>query len=223
MGAARNGGGGMTALTDTLAVIRDDAEAIEHAIHDGRLTPHGILLAGTEVVLEIAESRAQGARTPGGLPTLVAADYADNPAAFCARMRTALALAAQLHHAPQLLPMLTATNLILLPAVRVELGWGVLDTDVWRRVTAVPELLGDALDEDGGQVLLVLEGRGPVTYRRGERVWARAPQPDAITVLGCIAPDCAAEGPYTLTDDGLMCPAHTADHALAETAGGDEQ
>lgn len=179
----------MTVLDETLAEIRADAGAIEHAMHEGRLTPRGIRLAGTEVVLEIAISNCQASGVPGGLPALVAADYADDPLAFCARMRTALCLSAQLHGATALLPMLTATNLVLLPAVRVGAGWAVLETGVWRRVAAQPELVGDGDDEDGGGVELLLEGRGPVTYRRGEKVWAR----DAATHTAAL--EAAGEDP----------------------------
>jgi hypothetical protein len=113
-----------------------------------------------------------------------------------------------------------------IPAVRVEQGWSVEIEGRWFRVVAEPLLLGDSLDEDGGRVQLLITGPGVsvvdlATFRRGERVWARAPQPGAIETLGCINPECPAPGPYELTEAGLMCKAHLADHALAETTGPD--
>ena len=128
--------------------------------------PDSVLHAEIKWARDYAEKR-------GGVDALAIEDYEHDPAAFCARMRTALPLSAQLHHHPELLPVLTATDLIYLPAVRVERGWEVLDAGVWRLVAAEPELLGDGEDEDGGRVQLLLADVGTAVYRRGERVWAR--------------------------------------------------
>lgn len=117
-------------------------------------------------------------------------------------------------------------NCVFIPAVRVEGGWSIEIEGRWFHVSAEPMLLGDSLDDDGGRVQFLITGPGVsivdlATFRRGERVWAKAPQPDAIPTLGCILPDCTDEGPYVMTDKGLMCESHLTDHALAETAGPD--
>lgn len=117
-------------------------------------------------------------------------------------------------------------NCALLPAVRVDAGWSIEIEGRWFQVAAEPLLLGYSMDEDGGRVQFLVTGPGVAvvdlaTFRRGERVWCKAPQPDAIPTLGCILPDCTDDGPYVMTDKGLMCAGHTADHALAETAGPD--
>lgn len=165
----------MTVIDDVLAVVRADAEAIEHAMLEGRVTDPAVALPA-QLVIEIAVSHCQASAVPGGLPALIAGEYDSDPAAFCARIVPALAASARLHGVPELLPVLTRTHVVHLYAVRVELGWAVLDVDTWRRVVAEPELVGDDLDDCGGGtagVVLTLEGRGPVTYRRAERVWAR--------------------------------------------------
>ncbi|MGH3416758.1 MAG: hypothetical protein ACRDVE_04395 [Actinocrinis sp.] len=115
-------------------------------------------------------------------------------------------------------------NLAFLPAVRVETKWSIEIEGRWFTVVGEPMLLGDGQDQDGGRIQFLITGPGVTvvdlaTFQRGERVWAKAPAPDAIATLGCIDPDCAAQGPFTLTDKGLMCDGHLADHALAETAG----
>jgi len=117
-------------------------------------------------------------------------------------------------------------NCAFIPAARVENEWSIEIEGRWFQVVGEPLLLGDSMDVDGGRVQFTITGPGVglvdlATFRRGERLWAKAPQPDAIETLGCIYQDCDAPGPYTLTDDGLMCVGHTADHALAETAGPD--
>lgn len=117
-------------------------------------------------------------------------------------------------------------NCAFIPAVRVENDWSIEIEGRWFHVVGEPMLLGNGEDQDGGRVQLLITGPGVgvvdlATFRRGERVWAKAPQPDALETLGCIYTECDADGPFTLTDDGLMCPGHTADHALAETAGPD--
>ena len=113
-----------------------------------------------------------------------------------------------------------------IPAARIEAGWHVLIEDRWFRVIDEPELLGDDLDDDGGRVRLHVTGPGVsvldmVVFRRGERVWCRAPRPDVIPTLGCADADCPVEGPYTLTEAGLLCRGNLAAYALAETAGPD--
>lgn len=118
-------------------------------------------------------------------------------------------------------------NCARIPAARVENDWQVEIEGRWFRVVAEPQLIGDGEDEDGGRVQLLVAGPGVevvdlVTFRRGERIWCKAPDPDALATLGCIFPDCDAVGPYTLTDLGLMCNGHVAAHALAETAGPDD-
>lgn len=115
-------------------------------------------------------------------------------------------------------------NCVFLPAVRVDAGWSVEIEGRWFQVAAEPVLVGTGDDEDGGRVQFLITGPGVAvvdlaTFRRGERVWCKAPQPEVIETLGCVDPECDAPGPYTLTDDGLMCNGHLAVHALAETAG----
>lgn len=164
----------MTVLDDTLAVIREDAKALGIAAARGHFAS---LTTAPDAVLvhEIAWARHY-AEGRGGVDALAIEDYEHDRAAYCARILDALWRSAQIHHAPELWPVLTCTDRIHLYAVRVQLGWAVLDADVWRRVVAQPELVGDGLDDCGGGtagVVLVLEARGPVTYRRAERVWAR--------------------------------------------------
>jgi len=119
-------------------------------------------------------------------------------------------------------------NCARIPAARVENGWSVEIEGRWFLVVAEPQLLGSGEDQDGGRVQLLVVGPGVevvdfAMFRRGERLWCKAPDPDAVALLGCIFPDCAAEGPYELTDFGLMCAGHVAAHALAETAGPDHE
>jgi hypothetical protein len=117
---------------------------------------------------------------------------------------------------------------VFLPAVRVENGWSIELEGRWHQVVGEPLLLGDSTDEDGGRVQLLVTGPGVsvvdlATFLRGERVWARAPRPQEIETLGCMRAECAADGPFTLTDDGLLCRVHLADHILAEAQGGEDQ
>lgn len=91
----------MTLLDETRA-----AEAIEHAEHVGLLI-HPELLPDTDVLAAIALVAQQAELLPGGLAALLAGDYADDPAAFCLRMRRALGLAAHIHHAEDQYPALT--------------------------------------------------------------------------------------------------------------------
>lgn len=170
----------MTVLDDTLAVIRADAVALEVAAHRGHITAMDEA-SPTVLVEEIAWSQHY-AEGRGGVAAVAAQDYEDDRLAYCQRWRQALACSARLHKAGHLLPVLTRTDVTHLPAVRVERDWAVLDTDTWRRVVAEPQLLGDGEDEDGGRVELALEGRGPVSYRRGERLWARNPETHAAAL-----------------------------------------
>ncbi len=89
--------------------IRTDAEAIEHAVHDGTLVSLG-LLPDVDVLVAIASVTTEARLLPGGLGALMAGDYADDPGAFCRRMRNALWRAAQIHQAEDLYPQLVGGN-----------------------------------------------------------------------------------------------------------------
>jgi hypothetical protein len=119
-----------------------------------------------------------------------------------------------------------------IPAVRIELDWSVWFEGRWLTVVGEPILVGDSLDEDGGRVRLLLlaprtSGARLITFRRGERVWVRAPRPDDLTILGCTNPQCANEGPFELVGVQLWCLPHLADRVrdalLAETAGDNDE
>ena len=100
----------MTVLDTTLAaVIRADAEALEHAMREGRVTDPETVLPGV-LVQEIALSNSEAYALPGGMGALIASDYDADPWAFCARMVVALRVSAQLHQTPELLPLLTGTD-----------------------------------------------------------------------------------------------------------------
>jgi hypothetical protein len=102
----------MTILNTTTlaAVIRADAEAIEHAMREGRVTDPETVLPGV-LVQEIALSNSDAYALPGGMGAVIADDYDADPWAFCARMSVALRVSAQLHQAaPELLPLLTGTD-----------------------------------------------------------------------------------------------------------------
>lgn len=161
----------MTILDDTLAAIRADAEALEVAAVREHLTN---LTSAPDAVLvqEIAWSLSIAAPF-GGVAVLAAEDYEHDRHAYSSRYRDALWCSARLHNAGDLWPLLTCTDMIHLPAVRVERGWEVLDEGTWRVVAAEPVLVGDGEDEDGGRVELLLGDLGPAVYRRGEKVWAR--------------------------------------------------
>ncbi len=75
-----------------LDLVRDDAEAIEHAIHTGLLPDPACPLM--ELAGIVAAVRDQARLTPGGIPALCAADYCDEPALFPRRMNEALHRAA---------------------------------------------------------------------------------------------------------------------------------
>jgi len=95
----------MTVLDDTLAaVIRADAEALEHAMREGRVTDPETTLPGV-LVHEIAQSNSDAYACEGGMGALIAGDYDADPWAFCARMSVALRVSARLHQAPELLPL----------------------------------------------------------------------------------------------------------------------
>ncbi len=116
-------------------------------------------------------------------------------------------------------PMCVSKDAALLPAVMVMAGWEIEVEHRWFTVFGDPR-------HDGDQVQLWFRGPGvPVLdtaiFGCSERVWARAPQPGALETLGCINPDCGNDGPYVMTDKGLMCEGCVTDHALAETAGPD--
>ncbi|HLK43435.1 MAG TPA: hypothetical protein VKV34_08840 [Thermoleophilia bacterium] len=100
----------MTVLDTTLAaVIRADAEALEHAMREGRVTDPETVLPGV-LVQEIALSNSEAYALPGGMGALIASDYDADPWAFCARMVVALRVSVQLHDAEALLPLLTGTD-----------------------------------------------------------------------------------------------------------------
>ncbi len=91
----------MTLIDD----IRTSGEAIEHALHEGRLAFLG-LLPDSDVLRAMVLVAEEARLVPGGLATLMAGDYDDDPAAFCRRMHTALFRAAQMHRAVELYPQL---------------------------------------------------------------------------------------------------------------------
>lgn len=90
----------------TLDEIRDDAEAIEHALHEQLLRDLG-LRTDAEVVLAIAEVRAEAAQRSLSLAEVAAYDYADNEAAWPPRWCAALWRSCQIHHAQDQYPALT--------------------------------------------------------------------------------------------------------------------
>jgi hypothetical protein len=94
--------------------IYADAEAIEHALHERLIADLG-LLPDADVLRAIAIVAAQAAPLPGALGALVAADYADDPAAFARRMHAALWRAAQLHGAEALYPALVDHDTAAVP------------------------------------------------------------------------------------------------------------
>jgi hypothetical protein len=91
----------MTLIED----IRIDAEAIEHALHDGILADLG-LLPDAQVTAAIAAVASQARLLPGGLALLLAGDYFDDPGAFVRRMNNALYRAAQIRGSEDLYPQL---------------------------------------------------------------------------------------------------------------------
>lgn len=82
---------------ERLAVIRLDAELLEHALVTRRIDP-GYATPGV-LVAEIAYGMHEADTVPGGLAALLADDYDHDPGAFCTRMRTALWWSCLLHHA----------------------------------------------------------------------------------------------------------------------------
>jgi len=96
-------------LAAVLDEVRADARAIEHAVHAGQLPALG-LVSDTAVAAQIAWSRLEAERAPGGLPALLTADYDDNPGAFPRRMLGALWRSAQIHGAEALWGELTAVH-----------------------------------------------------------------------------------------------------------------
>lgn len=86
-----------TYADDQLAAIRQDAEALEHALVERRIDP--AYATPRVLVPEIAVSLHEAACVPGGLPALVADDYHRDPGAFVTRMRTALWWSCLLHNA----------------------------------------------------------------------------------------------------------------------------
>lgn len=108
-----------------LAAVHRDADAIEHAMHEGRLYDLG-LRTDTQVREQIAVSLAQARDLlgdgPDAIAGLAAADYCDHPAGFAGRRRSALWRACQLHGAEWLWWQLigqdpTADPAPLIPAV----------------------------------------------------------------------------------------------------------
>lgn len=87
----------MTVAADYYAEVVIGAEAIEHALHLG-LIANLEQRSDREVVDAIAAVAREAADVPGGLAALFAADYADDPGAFPARMNAALTRSAHMHH-----------------------------------------------------------------------------------------------------------------------------
>lgn len=88
------------------AMVEVHADAIEHALHEGRLVDLG-LRTDAEVFAQVEVSLAQAARLAGGagaraMAALAAADYCDDPAPFAARRRAALWRSCQLHGCEEL-------------------------------------------------------------------------------------------------------------------------
>jgi hypothetical protein len=100
----------MTLTADFRAVIVEGAELIEHAMHDHLLRRDLGLCSDAEVQSAITAVRLLAGRSPGGLPALVADDYAEDEALYLRRMHAALWRACQLNHAEDQYAALTAQN-----------------------------------------------------------------------------------------------------------------
>jgi hypothetical protein len=94
---------------DRIPGIREDAAAIEHALHTGHLTALG-LLADAAVVSEIAWQLHEAELRHVTIAALAAGDYDDAPAAYCRRWLTCLWRACQLNRAEELYPLLTGAR-----------------------------------------------------------------------------------------------------------------
>lgn len=110
----------MTLIDD----IRTSAEAIEHAMHEGRIAFLG-LLPDSEVLRAMVLVAEQARPLPGGLGALMAADYAENPEGFCRRMHAALYRAAEMHRAVELYPQLVGGTAVYPGLASAETNGGV--------------------------------------------------------------------------------------------------
>lgn len=100
----------MTAIapdTDFYAVVLADAEAIEHALHERLLRDLGYR-SDAEVVIAIAEVRAEAEARALTVAALAAGDYADDEHAWPTRWSAALWRSCQIHHAESLWGQLCA-------------------------------------------------------------------------------------------------------------------
>jgi hypothetical protein len=79
-----------------LPVLQRNVDAIEHALHQGRLVDLG-LRTDTQVREQIGVSLAEAGIGRFAMAALAAADYDDNPPAFARRRQAALWRACQLH------------------------------------------------------------------------------------------------------------------------------
>jgi hypothetical protein len=123
-----------------LAVIRLDAEALEHAAHLGHLALSSALPA--VLVESIAWAHHVTDALPGGLSGAVAADYEDAPGAFVTRWLDALWRSAQLHHATDRWPELTTG---LAPRRCGRLGCPSTDLELYGRRWWCPGHVADEL------------------------------------------------------------------------------
>lgn len=101
------------------AMVEVHADAIEHAVHEGRLVDLG-LRSDAEVFAQVEVSLVQAAQRAGSsgsraMAALAAADYCDDPGAFAARRRAALWRSCQLHGCEDLYWQLAGFHLPLVP------------------------------------------------------------------------------------------------------------
>lgn len=86
----------MTIDPELFALVERDADAIEHALYEGRLANLG-LRTDDEVSAQIAVSLSEAGPAVNAMAALAAADYCENPSAFAPRRWAALWRACQLH------------------------------------------------------------------------------------------------------------------------------
>lgn len=103
------------------AMVEVHADAIEHAMHEGRLVDLG-LCTDAQVFAQVEVSLAQAAQRAGfagarAMAALSAADYCDDPGAFAPRRKAALWRSCQLHGCEDLYWQLTGFHLPPVPAV----------------------------------------------------------------------------------------------------------
>lgn len=87
--------------SDFYAVVIADAEAIEHALYERLLVNLGYR-SDAEVVMAIAEVRAEAEARCLTVAALAAGDYAESESAWPVRWSAALWRSCQIHHAEEL-------------------------------------------------------------------------------------------------------------------------